>query len=195
MNSLRHAHGIKEEKVLDVESGEELVAEEADQSEAALRGSLKSLRAELAACRKERDENLAGWQRAKADLVNFRRVVEEDRERDSARARGKIVRSLIPALDACAAATGDVQWSEVDATWREGVERIFGQIRKALEAEGLSTFGAVGEEFDPMLHECMSVQSAEHEGADNTIAQVLQQGYKVGDEVVRVAKVVVYQHE
>ncbi len=196
MNALHHhAHDHEEEVILDADSGEELALEESEVSASALKDKLKLMREQLKVCQKERDENLAGWQRAKADLVNFRRVVDEERERASARARGKIVQSLIPALDAFASATNDARWGEVDATWREGVERVFGQIHKALEAEGLSTFGAIGDEFDPVFHECMSVKPAESDAADHTIAQVLQRGYKVGDEVIRAAKVVVYQCE
>ncbi len=193
MNALHRAHDHEEEVILDADSGEELALEESEVSASALKDKMKAMREQLKVCQKERDENLAGWQRAKADLVNFRRVVDEERERASARARGKIVQSLIPALDAFASATNDARWGEVDATWREGVERVFGQIHKALEAEGLSTFGAVGDEFDPVFHECMSVKPAESDAADHTIAQVLQRGYKVGEEVIRAAKVVVYQ--
>lgn len=194
MKAPRHAHDHEEEVILDADSGEELALEEGEANASALAHKLKSVREELKECQKERDENLAGWQRAKADLVNFRRVVEEERERDGTRARGKVVRSLIPALDAYASALNDPRWSEVDVTWRGGVERIFGQIHRALEAEGLSTFGVIGDEFDPTLHECMSVQQTDDAQADNTVARVLQHGYKVGSEVVRAAKVVVYQH-
>jgi molecular chaperone GrpE len=68
-------------------------------------------------------------------------------------------------------------------------------MHKALEAEGLAVFGMIGEAFDPTRHECMSVLATSDAEVDNTIAQVLQNGYMVGTEVVRPAKVVVYQSE
>jgi len=180
--------------VLDAENGEEFVSEEGEMSLTALKQKLKKVRDELAATRKESMEHLTGWQRAKADLANFRRIVEEDKERDGARARAKLVRQLIPSLDAFDAAMADQKWAEVDKGWREGMERVAAQFHKALAAEGLDAYGTAGEMFDPTLHECMSMQPTEDEKADHTIAQVLQKGYRIGSEVVRPAKVVVYQH-
>jgi len=186
-------HDEEAEVVLDAESGEEVVAEDAELSATGLQGKLKKLRAELKSCHKEREENLTGWQRAKADLANFRRMAEEERERDGARARAKLVRELIPGLDAFDAAMADPKWQTVDAGWRDGVERVATQFHKALEKEGLEVYGKPGDAFDPTVHECMSMQPCEDEAHDHTIAQVLQKGYKIGGEVVRAAKVVVYQ--
>lgn len=186
-------HDEETEVVLDAESGEEVVAEDTELSAAGLQGKLKKLRAELAATKAECQENLTGWQRAKADLANFRRMAEEDKERDGVRARAKLVRELIPGLDAFDAAMADPKWQIVDDGWREGVERVAAQFHKALEKEGLAVYGAEGDVFDPTLHECMSMQPCEEEAQDHTIAQVLQKGYKIGGEVVRAAKVVVYQ--
>jgi len=158
-----------------------------------LQKKLKQLRAELAEAKRECQENLTGWQRAKADLANFRRMVEEERERDGARARAKFVRELIPGLDAFDAAMADPNWGDVDKGWREGVERVAGQFHKVLEHEGLESYGAPHDAFDPTIHDCMSMESSEEADADQTISKVLQKGYRIGGEVVRPAKVVVYQ--
>lgn len=184
----------EEEVVLDAESGEEVLAENTELSAVGLQTKLKALRTELAATKKECQENLTGWQRTKADLANFRRMVEEDKERDGIRARAKLVRELIPGLDAFDAAMADPKWGEVGQSWREGMERVAAQFHKVLEQEGLESYGAVGDAFDPTVHECMSMHSTDAAEKDHTIAQVLQKGYKIGDEVVRAAKVVVYQH-
>lgn len=195
MKAPHHApHDPEEEVILDADSGEELVLEESEVSASALKDKLKKLREELKKSKHECDENLAGWQRAKADLVNFRRTVEEDKARDSARARGKMVRALLPALDSFDGAMQAESWKQVEGTWREGVERIATQFHKVLEAEGLSSYGEVGDMFEPTLHDCISVVSTSDDTHDHTISQVLQKGYKIGDEVVRPAKVVVYQH-
>jgi molecular chaperone GrpE len=178
---------------IDADTGEELLAEDSELSLGALKAKLKLLRAELLKAQRERDENLAGWQRAKADIVNFRRNVEEDRARDGARQKGKVIRSIIPVLDSFESAVADQSWKEVSDHWREGVERIRNQLASALEREGLTAYGAIGERFDPMFHECMSVQPTEDERLDDTIALVLQNGYRIGDEVIRPAKVTVSQ--
>jgi molecular chaperone GrpE len=179
---------------VDADSGDEIVAEESELSAAALKSKLKSLRKELLTTQQERDANLTGWQRAKADLVNFRRNVEEDRVRDTARQKGKIIQNILPALDSFESAMAGTAWNEVDTTWREGVERIRTQLLSALEREGVTSFGTPGEVFDPAQHECMSVTPTNDASHDHTIAHVLQKGYRIGTEVIRPAMVTVWQH-
>jgi molecular chaperone GrpE len=179
---------------IDDDSRDEIVAEESEASLAVLRVKLKTLRDELKKAQGERDEHLAGWQRAKADLVNFRRNVEEDRVRDQARLKGKVIQAVLPTLDSFESAVADKSWGEVEQHWREGVERIKDQLEKSLGREGLVSFGSAGDSFDPNLHECMSVVPTSDAG-DETIAQVLQKGYKIGDEVIRPAKVIVFQQQ
>jgi molecular chaperone GrpE (heat shock protein) len=92
---------------IDYETGEEIELEEDEVSNTALKSKLKQLRKELLQAQKERDENLAGWQRSKADLINFRKNVEEDKKRDMLRAKGSIIQSIIPALDSFSSAMQD----------------------------------------------------------------------------------------
>ena len=180
--------------IIDDTSGEELVTEETELGEAALKRAVRALRAELAQCSTERTENLAGWQRAKADLANFRRITEEDRARDGARQKGKIVESLLPAIDSFDSAIADVTWHMVDERWRSGMERIRSQLLSALAREGLAAFGEAGEAFDPTQHECVSVSPATSNDTDHTVSQVLQRGYRIDGVVIRPAKVVVAQY-
>jgi len=197
MNPPHHHHHRphdEEEAVIDAETREDIALEEEEVSAHALKDTLRTLRTELVACKQQRDENLAGWQRAKADLVNFRRSVEEDRARDLTRARGSVIRSLIPALDSFASAMEAESWKSVETGWREGIERTVQQITKALHELGLERFGRDGEAFDPTLHECVSVAPAHEPSKDHTLAHVLQAGYRVQDEVIRPAKVVVAQY-
>lgn len=178
---------------IDIDTGEEIELEEGEASNAALKSKLKHIRKELLQAQNERDENLAGWQRSKADLINFRKNVEEDKQRDQLRAKGTIVKAIIPALDSFSSAMQDRSWQEVDKTWKEGMELIANQFHQALQKEGLTTFGEKGEMFNPNIHDCMSVIPTEKKKEDNTIAHVLQQGYMLNTELVRPAKVVVAQ--
>jgi molecular chaperone GrpE len=182
-----------EEILIDADSGEEIELEESEVTNVALKTKLKNLRADLLSAQKERDENLAGWQRAKADLANFRRTVGEDKERDAARAQGTFIRAIIPSLDSFESAMADKSWNSVDKEWRDGVERIANQINSALSDAGLTSFGKEHEDFDPLLHECMSVVPTKHKKEDHTIAQIMQKGYKIGSEIIRPAKVIVAQ--
>lgn len=183
-----------EEVILDAESGEERELEGEEASTGALRAKLKELRAELALAKSEAAENLTGWQRAKADLVNFRRVTDEEALRSRDRAKGRIIASLVPVLDSFTQATSSPQWASVDEAWRSGVERIQTQLRDTLAREGLEIYGAEGEPFDPRIHECVSVAHAAKQDEDDRIASVVQQGFRIGEEIVRPAKVVVYQY-
>ncbi len=182
-----------EEISIDIETGDEIELEEGEASNTALKNKLKDLRAELKEVQKERDENLAGWQRSKADLINFRKTVEEDKQRDLLRAKGSIVHAIIPALDSFNSALQDKSWSEVPKNWQEGIERIASQFHQTLKNEGLTLFGAEGDTFDPNIHECMSVTVTDDKNKDETIVQVLQQGYKLHTELIRPAKVIVAQ--
>lgn len=178
---------------IDFETGEEIELEEDEVSNSALKSKLRQLRRELLQAQKERDDNLAGWQRSKADLINFRKNVEEDKQRDILRAKGSVIRSIIPALDSFSSAMQDASWKEIEKSWQEGMERIANQFHQALKKEELTSFGEVGEVFNPNIHECMSVIPTEKKKEDHTIAQVLQQGYMLKTELVRPAKVVVAQ--
>lgn len=183
-----------EEIILDADTGDERELEgEQGASAPALQAKLKALRAELAEAKREATENLTGWQRAKADLVNFKRVTEEEALRSRNRTKGRIVASLVPILDSFTQAMSQEQWQDVDEAWRSGVERIHAQLRDTLAREGLEAYGAAGEPFDPKLHECVSVTRTTTQGDDDRIATVVQQGFRIGEEIVRPAKVVVYQ--
>jgi len=189
----RPPHKQKHEEDTDVDT--ELVPEVTEVAASSLEAKLKKLRADLRACQKEKDENLAGWQRAKADLVNFRRLAEADRSRDVVRAKSSVLQAILPVLDSFESAMEDKGWQKVDEEWREGVRRIAEQLTNALTHEGLVAFGCKGDAFDPTFHECMSVVPVEDAAKDHTIVEVLQKGYRLGDEVVRAAKVIVAQTE
>jgi molecular chaperone GrpE len=194
MKRVPHKHDDDEHIVLDADSGEEVLPEESELAEGQIREKMKQIRSELLEARKERDEHLAGWQRAKADLVNYRRMAEEDRVRDTQRAKGALARALIPGLDSFESAMASPQWKETSEEWRQGIERIHAQIRKALTDEGFTSFGAPGEVFDPAKHECMNIVLPTDTHPEDTVVQVLQRGYTLGDEVIRPAKVIVAQN-
>ncbi len=178
---------------IDIDTGEEIELEQEEVTNSALKTKMKKLREELAEAKKERDENLAGWQRSKADLVNFRKKSEKDIQKRITRAKSEVIREVLSGLDTFDAAMNDKSWMDVDEKWREGVERIATQLHTALNSEGLESFGEIGDDFSPEIHECMSVEETKKKNEDNKIKQVLQRGYKIKDELVRPAKVIIYQ--
>ncbi|MFN3865982.1 MAG: nucleotide exchange factor GrpE [Demequina sp.] len=133
-------------------------------------------------------EHLADLQRLQAEYVNYRKRVDRDREAAGDVAVSKMVEALIPALDDIAGARehGDLEDGPFKA--------IAAKLEEALGRFGWSSFGAVGEEFNPQFHEAlMSQPSADVEVP--TIQHVAQPGHLLGDRVVRAARVIVSQPE
>ncbi|MBF4580985.1 nucleotide exchange factor GrpE [Frigoribacterium sp. VKM Ac-2530] len=123
--------------------------------------------------------------RAQAELVNFRRRVERDREANREAVVAEVVRSLLPALD-------DLARAEKHGDLAEGPMVIVAQkIRGGLDKFGLVQVGEKGEVFDPTMHDAL-VQLPSADVTVNTVADVIEPGYKIGDRVIRAAKVAVH---
>lgn len=153
----------------------------------------KKLREEVKKLRAERDEYLVGWQRAKADYVNLQR--DSLQKIAGAKNIGKedLLESLMPALDSFDMAISNKEsWESVDQNWRVGIEYIYNNIKTALENSGITKIGKIGEAFDPNLHEGVETLSTDDQSMDHTIAMVIQSGYKIGDRVIRPARVKIY---
>lgn len=156
----------------------------------AVKAKMQKLRDELAATKKERQEYLDGWQRAKADLINAKKDAADALQRAAALGRDAFVEELIPALDSFDMAMRSDAWNSVDAAWRIGVESIYGQLQGVLQAHGVEIFGKEGEKFDTSLHEAIE----EREGGESgTIAKVLRCGYRAKQRILRAAQVAIYK--
>ena len=137
---------------------------------------------ELAAARKERDEYLDALQRLKAEFDNYRKRVARDQQELAARAHERLVKELVPILDdleRALAHEGDLD---------EGIRLIHRQFSEALAKEGLTEVPTDGK-FDPHTQEALLSQPSEAEEGD--VIQVLQKGYRLGDRVLRPARVVI----
>jgi molecular chaperone GrpE len=151
---------------------------------------IKKLREEIEKLRKERDEYLVGWQRAKADYINQSKNHLEERSELSKSAARKTITGILPTLDTYDLAKGNTEaWNSVDANWRTGIEYIFQQLYTSLENEGLKKFGAVGDKFDPKLHQSIEAIPVSDKIKDGTVVAVLQSGYMLHEKVIRPAKV------
>ncbi len=134
------------------------------------------------------DEYLDGWQRARAEFANYKKRVERDRARYHQDAVGDVIKSYLPVVDDLERALKDRPQDGDGVSWAEGIELIYRKMLKVLEAEGITRMDAEGELFDPNLHEAIvKMESDEHESEQ--IIEVLQQGYMIGDRVLRPAKV------
>lgn len=156
----------------------------------------KKLREEVKKLQKEKEEYLTGWQRAKADYVNLQRELDLSRINVSTLAREKMTEKLLPALDSFEMAFANKEhWETLDKEWRVGITSIHSQLIKGLEDSGVEKIDEVDTPFDPNIHQSISVAGTDIESKDHTVASVLQAGYKIGDRVIRPAKVVIYEYK
>ncbi|MCJ1714088.1 nucleotide exchange factor GrpE [Microbacterium sp. M1A1_1b] len=129
-------------------------------------------------------EMRADMLRAQAELVNFRKRVERDREANREVAIAEVVRALLPALD-------DLTRAEAHGDLNEGPMQVIGQkIRGGFDKFKLVQIGEKGEPFDPTVHEAI-VQLPTPGATGQTVADVVEPGYKLGERVLRAAKVAV----
>lgn len=154
---------------------------------------VKDLKEKIKQLEKEKQEYLDGWQRSRADYANLQKTSDEDRKRMRGLVEENFIEDLLPALDSFSMAMSNKeQWEKVDANWRTGVEYIYQQIMNVLKDRNFAVFGAIGDTFDPALYEAVSETETDDSSKDHTVASVLQQGYKLGDTVLRAARVSVY---
>jgi molecular chaperone GrpE len=143
---------------------------------------------DLAIVKAERDEYLALAQRVQADFENYRKRAVRDQERLVAHAHERLVRELLPVLDDLERALEAAARHE-EAQLVDGVQLVERALRGALAKEGLTEIETAGP-FDPHVHEALLTQpSAEME--PGTVLEVVQRGYRLGDRVVRPARVIV----
>ena len=142
---------------------------------------------ELEALRAENEELIDTLQRLQADFDNFRKRAARDQDALVARAGERIVKELLPILDDLERALEAAEEHE-EAKLEEGVKLVHRQLEQLLEREGLAPVATDGK-FDPHVHEALLTQpSAAEEGS---VIEVLQKGYRLGDRVLRPARVVV----
>ena len=146
-----------------------------------------SLIKELAEQKTKAEANLAGWQRAQADFLNYKRRTEQEKEDGTKFANANLVLKILPVLDDFERAVTSLPVDFADNPWVDGVKHIERKLRTTLESAGLSPIKAVGEPFDPRFHEAVR----EEKGKLGLVLQEAQRGYKFLDRVIRASKVVV----
>ena len=152
--------------------------------EDALRGDVD----ELVAVAAQRDEYLALAQRTQADFENYRKRAAREAELAQGRGVAKLAKELLPALDNLDRALKAV--SEDESQLVEGIKLVHSDLLSALQRVGVEPFSPQGEPFDPQVHEAVAQQPVE--GVESgTVAEVFQQGFRLGDSVLRPARVLV----
>ncbi len=164
--------------------------------EAGLQAKLKKLREELKAEKEKSTEYLTGWQKERASFANYKAEEERTRKERIAGLKTNLLADFFPVLDSFDMAFSDKKaWEAVDPAWRTGVEYIHTQFMNVLDEYQVSKIHELGVSFDPRIHEPIDTVATDNEDLNDTIAAVIQSGYKSGELVIRPAKVHVYRYE
>ncbi len=140
------------------------------------------------ALERERDEYLDSLQRLKAEFDNYRKRTAREQESFTAWASEKLLKELLPVLDDLERALEAAEEHE-EAKLEEGVRLVHRSLLDALQKQGLELIETSGA-FDPHVHEALLTQPA-GDAEPGSVLQVLQKGYRLGDRVLRPARVVV----
>jgi molecular chaperone GrpE len=131
--------------------------------------------------------------RLAAEYDNFKRRSAKERTDLWQRAQADLVQRLVDALDDLAR-FAHVDPAQTDAkTLHDGVDMVERKTWKALEAAGVTRVDQVGVPFDPHVHEAVTTRPADHPSKDHTVGAILQPGYRMGDVLIRPARVTVLQ--
>ena len=127
--------------------------------------------------------------RRQADLENYRKRVERERSELYQHGRDDVLLQFLPVVDNFERALSSLETSEGDAeALRHGVELIHKQFTDALSKFGLETVEAVGQTFDPHVHEAVTTEATDKH-KENTVIEEFQRGYRIGDRLLRPSKV------
>ncbi len=155
-----------------------------------IEGDLDAL---LAQAEQERDEYLDLAKRTKADFENFRKRMTAEVQAACGRGKAEVLRDVLPVLDdlerALQAAGLDPEGDSEDGL-AHGVLLVFRSLRDSLGRHGIEAVDPTGEKFDPTVHEALSAQPAE--GVESgVVVETMQKGYRLGEQLIRPARVVV----
>jgi molecular chaperone GrpE len=142
---------------------------------------------ELVKTAAERDQYLALAQRTQADFENYRKRVARDAAAAQERGVAKLAKELLPALDNLDRA---IEAAEDEDPLLAGVRLVRSELGAALARLGIEAFAPLGEAFDPNLHEAVAQQPVEG-AASGAVAEVFQNGYRMGETIIRPARVLV----
>ena len=159
---------------------------ELEDTEATSENKAKKLREKLKLCEQDKMTAMEDLARARAEFLNAKRRLEEEKTRDRQRAVNDHIEQLLPLCDSFSMALGDPSFQELPENLKKGILGINMQLSSILKGYGVEELGEVGDTFDPNLHEALADNGGEHK-----ISEVLQKGYSIGDKVIRPAKVIV----
>lgn len=186
-----HPHHHKEKEHKREEEIHETPAEAVAEAEVTpqVSAEVEALKRQIEDAEAKLAESVDGWQRSAAEFQNYKKRVERDHELTRVTLKGDIVKKLLPVLDDLERA---LQNRPANESWANGIELIARKFQGVLESEGIKRIEAEGVEFDPNFHEAISHEPNDQVESGHVIA-VVQNGYLLGERVIRPALVRVAQ--
>ena len=155
-------------------------------------GAEATLEEQLEEAARERDQFRAMAQRAQADLVNYRRRVDEERQLLAQNATSQLILRLLPILDDFQLAVDHLP-ADAPASWSDGVRMILRKLQGIIDGEGVTAFSPEpGASFDPLQHEAVYFEPSDQHPAGAVIS-TMRPGYRNMDRVLRPAQVILAQ--
>jgi molecular chaperone GrpE len=148
---------------------------------------INSLKKALAEEKAKAEDYLANWQRAQADFVNYKRRSEQEKEDISKFIITNLLLSLLPIVDDLERAFTSIPKRIAKLSWVDGIRLINSKLQSNMASQGLSQIMAIGEPFDPNLHEAAMYGK----GKEGIVIQEIQKGFKLHDRVIRPSIVLV----
>ncbi|MFW6173031.1 MAG: nucleotide exchange factor GrpE [Elusimicrobiota bacterium] len=152
-----------------------------DNQEDALK-KIKKVKSKLKACQKEKAEYLAGWQRAKADLINYKREQENKISEYYKFANEGLIIEILPVLDSFEQALKHISRQE-----KENIQQVYNQLKKILKSNGVEEIPTIGKKFNPELHE--AIEEIASNKKPGIIVEEIQRGYKLHGKIIRASRV------
>jgi molecular chaperone GrpE len=135
---------------------------------------------------KERDELLDQLKRSVAEFANYRRRIDVERAQIREVASKELLKQVLPVLDDLQRAVASVPVEQTDQPWVQGVRNIERKLAGLVERAGVVPIDAVGQQFDPAFHEAVATEPG---STENVVVEVYQNGYKLGQSLLRPAMV------
>jgi len=153
---------------------------------------IKKLKEKIKILEKEKQEYMDGWQRERADFINYKKRVENEKVEIVKYANENLLEEITQVLDSFEMAFSNKEaWEKVDKNWRVGVEYIHTQLLKILDENNFTAMNPLHEKFDPKFHIAMEHVTTDDEKKDGMITEVKKKGYILNGRVMKPAQVVV----
>jgi len=179
---------VKKQIKMSQEDAARQAPENVEEDQAAEQVDIEALGKELAEAQAQCAEYLDKYRRSAAEFDNYRKRQLRDQERQSQQLTANVVRDLLPLADDLQRAVEHLPNANADESWVQGVVLIEQKLHKLLESYGVIAIEAKGQPFDPNVHESLFTEPNE-EYPEGTVLEVYETGYRLGDLVVRPAKV------